>query len=41
MIRSFAGAFLRLSLPSSVRPTAAMSFQGAIAVPESYRIDEY
>jgi hypothetical protein len=33
--------FLRPEWPSSVRPNAELSFRGAVAVPESYRIDEF
>ena len=35
------GAFLRQERPPSVRPSAEMSFRNAVAVPKSYRIDEF
>jgi hypothetical protein len=38
---SFAGVFFPAKRPPSVKPSAEMSFQGAVAVPESYRIDEF
>jgi len=33
--------YLRLERSPSLRPAAEMSFRNAVAVPESYRIDEF